>query len=245
MDERLLSSAALSYTYHFPSDHHSRTVLSLVRTFFCYTSTLAAKRKLIALPFSSLSCYTSLELEKYGIAFCTSSISASYISALAVSSPTSEATPKSGVISGSWVYGNFKNQVVNAKPIFVAYQSTDSEILQLLTPSLRSPSTTSASGTTPTSTPPTSTVTTGSTIHGGLSQGSKVAIGVTIPVAVLAIIVTILLCYIRRRRKSQMPTHSAHDGTGVWQAKAELPAESNTRSVAEPEGSQPRGHSMR
>jgi len=194
---------------------------------------------------SSLSCYTSLDLEQYGFAFCTSSISASYISALAVPSPTSGATPKSGVISGSWVYGNFKNQAVRAKPIFVAYQSTDSEILQLLTPSLRSPSTTSASSTTPTSAPPTSTVTTGLTIHGGLSQGSKVAIGVTIPVVVLAIIVATLLYCIRRRRKSQMPTHSAHDGTGAWQAKAELPGESNWRPVAELEGPQPRGHSMR
>lgn len=186
------------------------------------------------LAFSSLSCFTSLDLEEYGYAFCTSSISTSYISALAVPSPTSGTTHKSGVISGSWVYGNFKYQAVKAKPIFVAYQSTDSEILQLLTPSLRSPSTTSASSTTSTSASPTSTVTTGSTMHGGLSQGSKIAIGVVIPVVVLAIIVATLLCCIRRRRKSQMPTRSAHDGTGEWQAKAELPAE---RPVTELEGS--------
>jgi hypothetical protein len=69
--------------------------------------------------------------------------------------------------------------------------------------------------------------------------------GVTIPVVVLAIIVATLLYCIRRRRKSQMPTHSAHDGTGAWQAKAELPGESNWRPVAELEGPQPRGHSMR
>jgi hypothetical protein len=48
MDERLLSSAGLYYICHFPSDHHSRTMLSLVRTSFCYISTLTAKHKLIS-----------------------------------------------------------------------------------------------------------------------------------------------------------------------------------------------------
>ncbi len=204
-----------------------------METFLLYLSS-RGQTQADLLPFSSLSCFT--ELTQWPSAFCVSSISASSISALAVPSPTSGVTHKSGVISGSWVYGNFKYQAVKAKPVFVAYQSTDSEILQLLTPNLRSPSSTSASSTTPTSASPTSTVTTGSTIHGGLSQGSKVAIGVVIPVVVLAIIVATLLYCIRRRRKSRMPTRIAHDGTGAW-AKAELPGESDWRPVAELRGS--------
>jgi hypothetical protein len=40
-------------------------------------------------------------------------------------------------ISGSWVYSDFTSHTVQAKPIFVAYESTDTEILDLLTRTLQ------------------------------------------------------------------------------------------------------------
>src|ERR1700734_2940022 len=70
----------------------------------------------------------------YGFAWCISHISADYISVLAInSSGTVVSSRPTGAVSGSWGYGDFQGQTVQAKPVFVAYQPTDTEILSLLT----------------------------------------------------------------------------------------------------------------
>ena len=187
---------------------------------------------------SSFTCLITSNIQE--IAFCTSVPPNSAISVLAVtgssttgtSIPTSVSpTSVSAALSGSWIYSNFGGQVVQAKPVFVAYQSTDTEILYLLTPSLRltPPATTIPNPTRPT--PPANPAT--------LSQSAKIAIAVTIPVVVLALILAISLLYIHRRRKSQLSEPSEHYETVASQSKSENSAPSGYvgETRAELEGS--------
>ncbi|KAI9741300.1 MAG: hypothetical protein M1834_003017 [Cirrosporium novae-zelandiae] len=80
---------------------------------------------------------------------------------------------------------------VYAKPIFVAYQSTDTQVVYHYSPSLR-----------PTSVSATSDASTNS----GLSTGAKIAIGVVVPLVVIfsALLVGFFILRHRRRRKLQM-----------------------------------------
>jgi hypothetical protein len=172
-------------------------------------------------------------------AWCTSRVLANYISVLAInSSGTVVSSRPTGTVSGSWGYGDFQGQTVRAKPVFVAYQPTDTEILSLLT---ATSSRTSFSATS-TSKSPTSTSTSPIPVPDkSLSKGSKIAIGVTVPVVVLALMIATSFFWIRRRRNSQIARPGAQDGTETRQPKAELHGESAGRPRAELEGSRPLG----
>jgi hypothetical protein len=111
----------------------------------------------------------------------------------------------------------------------LAYQPTDTEILSLLT---ATSSRTSISATS-TSKSPTSTSTSPTPVpDGSLSKGSKIAIGVIVPVVVLTLMIATSFFWIRRRRNSQVARPSARDGTETWQPKAELHGESAGRPLS-------------
>jgi hypothetical protein len=121
-------------------------------------------------------------------AWCLSQISAASISVFGVQVPKATTDSAGGVLSGSWIFARFQNQTVSAKPIFVAYGPTDSEILTLLR------------ATQPPSPTPSSS-------NDSLPLGAKIAIGVTIPVVAIALFIAIAAyCFrIRRRQKTGIP----------------------------------------
>jgi hypothetical protein len=176
---------------------------------------------------SSFTCLITSNAQD--IAFCTSFPPNRPISVLAVSGPsttgTSSLTSVSAALSESWIYSNFEGQVIQAKPIFVAYQSTDTEILYLLTPTLR-----------PTSPTPTTSNPAAPSQQGGLSESAKIAIAAIIPVVCIALIVATSLLCIHRRRKART---SAPSATVISQPKSELSAPSGYagETRAELEGS--------
>jgi hypothetical protein len=197
-------------------------------------------------------------------AFCVSLLLGP-ISVLAIPPATVIGHGNPSTISGSWVYSNFQSYQVKVKPIFVAYQSTDTEILELLTPTSQhssssmiatspnalktltytfaSPTSTVTELLTPTLqhssssmiTPrpnasttitstfasPTSTVAVLST-PAGLSEADKIAIGVVVPLAVLALVAALFLFY----RKSQILAPREVENLQLRWEKPELPAHS-------------------
>jgi len=236
MDERLLSSSPWRI-FLFRPDHHSRSMLSLVCALLPICPPFYNRTRAYPLFLSSFTCFITSNTQD--IAFCTSVPPNSSISVLAVigssTTGTSSLTSVSAALSGSWIYSNFGGQVVQVKPVFVAYQSTDTEILYLLTPTLRPtpPATTIPNPTRPT--PPAPTISNPAT----LSQSAKIAIAVTIPVVVLALILAISLLCIHRRRKSQPSEPSEHYETVVSQPRSEKSAPSGYagETRAELEGS--------
>ncbi|KAI9777385.1 MAG: hypothetical protein M1839_008898 [Geoglossum umbratile] len=110
-----------------------------------------------------------------------------------------------GATSTVMVMGS--NTIIYAKPIFVAYQATDTAVIRLLTPVSSSLSPTSSPLPTSSLSPTSMVSTTSSTSvasKGGpaLSQGAKIALGVSIPVviAVVALVIGVLLYLYRRAR---------------------------------------------
>jgi hypothetical protein len=136
----------------------------------------------------------------------------------------------------------------------VAYESTDTEILHLLTATLR-PSGSSVITSQP-NTPTASTfasptpISTETSPPTGLSQADKIAIGVVVPLAVIALVALLLFFFCR---KSQTPPLNEVEDVQMQWEKPELPAHSppahsppaHTESArAELEGTWPPPHEL-
>jgi len=159
---------------------------------------------------------------------CISTPPPTPISVLAIPPATAIEHSNPSTISGSWIYSNFQSDLVQVKPIFVAYLSTDTLILELLIPTLR-PSSSSMTISLP------NTVTVNSTLASptststemsppsGLSQASKIAIGVIVPLAVIALVAALSLFFYRN---SQVLAPTEFENAQVHWEKPELPAHS-------------------
>ena len=126
---------------------------------------------------------------------------------------TTSINPSLGVISfqtcpSTGVFTVSNTIQVSANPIFLKYRLSDLPILQKasstwgLWPGITLPSSTTTTGATTHSSPESSNDNTGTVVEsgGGLSQQSKIAIGVTIPIVFLAFALGIFIV-VRRRKK--------------------------------------------